>query len=51
MSSSSTVSIVKTFSDIVDKKINETNEKSSPKVVLYKAGSSLTPTNLGTLSY
>ncbi len=48
---SSSISLVKTLAEIVDKKINAVQEKTTPKIVLYKTGSTLTPTNLGQVSY
>ena len=49
--SSSTNSIVQILDSIVDKKITTTQEMSTPKVVLYKAGSTLTATDLGKVSH
>jgi len=48
---SSTLSIVKTLNDISIKNIESTLPMTINKVLLYKAGSSLTPVNLGQLSY
>ena len=49
--SAKTVSIVKTLNEISMKSIKSTLPMTINKVLLYKSGSSLTPTNLGKLSY
>lgn len=49
-SQTSTTSIVKTLTSIVDNNIDKTKKLTINKVLLYKAGSTLTPVNLGTLS-
>ena len=46
----STVSIIKTLDVIVDKKINESKQMTINQTLLFKAGSSLTPINLNTVS-
>ena len=48
--SSSTNSIVQIIDSIVDKKITTEYEKTTPRVVLYKTGSTLTPTDVGKVS-
>lgn len=49
--SAPTVSIVKTLTDIVEKTVATTQPMTTSSVLLYKAGSTLTPINLGQLSY
>ena len=49
--SSPTVSIVKTLTDIVEKKVATTQPMTTSGTLLYKAGSTLTPIVLGQLSY
>ena len=51
MSSSTAPSIVQVLNEIVDKKINTTQQMSTPKVVLYQSGSTLVATNLNQLSF
>lgn len=48
---SSSVSLVKTLNSIVDKKINATQQKTTPKILLYIMGSTLTPIDLETVSH
>ncbi len=49
--SSSTSSIVKVIDIIVEDKVNTTLPKTKNVVLLFKAGSNLTPTVLSQLSY
>ena len=49
-SNTSTSSVVKTLTSIVDSNISKTLPLTINKVLLYKSGSTLTPVNLGTLS-
>jgi len=49
-SNTSTTSIVKTLTSIVDSNIDKTKTLTINKVLLYKAGSTLTAVDLGKLS-
>ncbi len=48
---SDTTSLVKVFDSIVEKKIEAEKVKTTSRIVLYKSGSTLTPINLGKVSY
>ena len=49
--SATTVSIVQVFEDIIEKTINNDKPVMTSGIVLFKAGSDLTATQLGKLSY
>ena len=48
---SDVISVVKVLTTFVDKKIVADKENTVNKTFLYKTGSTLTPTNLGQMSY
>jgi hypothetical protein len=51
MSDATTNSIIKVLTSIVDKTISTDKPKTTNLVLLHKAGSTLTPINLGQVSY
>jgi len=49
--SDTTTSLIKVLDNYVDSKINDTKSLTINKVLLYKAGTNLTPINIGKVSY
>ena len=51
MTSNTNVSVIKSIEKIIDKKIDLTQSKTTSSVVLYVTGSTLSPIDLGQVSY